>query len=207
MSANQPYSTKDLLLQIAEGDEKAFGEFVRLYSSKLYTYIYRITANSAESEELVQDIFIQLWQTREALAAVENPDAYLYILSRNRAANALKKMIRERNEQKLWQQLNWLQVDEGNEQNVRNLLDQAVEALPPQQKKIWQMSRGLRMKYTDIALELGISKDAVNKSLQAAGKNITSFIKQHLNLLLLLLAIIFFKNFLPNSLFSVLNCH
>lgn len=185
MSENQPYPEKELLLRIANGDEKAFGDFVRLYSSKLYTYMYRITQDQGESEELVQDIFIQLWQTRETLGAVHNPGAYLYILSRNRAYNALKRLIRQKHALHEWQMQPWLREDNDDAADKLNLLDKAVEQLPPQQKNIWQMSRIQRMKYAEIAAALGITKDAVNKALQAAGKNITQYVVQHLDVLLL----------------------
>lgn len=193
MLPNQTYTEKELLTDVAKGNEKAFADLVRIYSSKLYTYIYRITGNQHESEELVQDIFMQLWQTREALTAVENLGGYLYVLSKNRAANALKKVIRARNALDQLQQNAWLLTDDGGlEQRRGNLLDQAIDRLPPQQQKIWRMSRSLHMKYAEIATELGISKDTVNKSLQAAARNITTFIQQHPEALLFLLFPIIF---------------
>lgn len=79
----------------------------------------------------------------------------------------------------------WLREDNDDAADKLNLLDKAVEQLPPQQKNIWQMSRIQRMKYAEIAAALGITKDAVNKALQAAGKNITQYVVQHLDVLLL----------------------
>ncbi|PUZ27037.1 RNA polymerase sigma-70 factor, ECF subfamily [Chitinophaga costaii] len=103
MENSNTHHDRDLLLRIANGDEKAFAQFVALYADRLYTFIFRITNNLGESEELVQDIFIQLWQTRETLPAVQNPGAFLYVLSKNRASNALKRLINERNKQARWQ--------------------------------------------------------------------------------------------------------
>lgn len=175
------------------GSEQSFAELVRLYSSRLYTYMYRITGDNFESEELVQDIFIQLWQTRETLTSIKNLQAYLYTLSKNRAINALKKVIRTRKEADLWQQHALLQTEDDTLQQKDNLLDQAIDALPPQQQKIWRMSRIHHMKYAAIANELGISKDAVNKALQAASKNITIYVKKHLDSFLVYLLITFLK--------------
>lgn len=189
MSATQIYSEKELLERVAKGEEQAFANLVQLYSSRLYTYMYRITGNSYESEELVQDIFVQLWQTRETLTSVKNFGAYLYILSKNRATNALKKVIRIRNEMNRWatEQVSVSVDDDGFQEQISNLLDQAIDALPPKQQKIWRMSRMQHMKYEAIARELDISKDTVNKALQAANKNITTYVNKHLDTLLLLL--------------------
>ncbi|WP_394336943.1 sigma factor-like helix-turn-helix DNA-binding protein [Chitinophaga costaii] len=66
-----------------------------------------------------------------------------------------------------------------------------MDELHAQRKKIWQRSRINHMTYAEIAATLGIGKDAVNKSLQAASKNIANYIIKHQDILSVLLFLFF----------------
>lgn len=182
------HKEQELLLQIAQGDEQSFKQLVEAFSPKLYNYIFRITRNQVIAEEVMQDIFVQIWQVRETFAEVKNFDAWLYVISRNHSINALEKMMAEKR-----RFLQWRQLSSPTEPVLEivisplTLIDTAVGKLPPQQQKIWVMNRRLRMKYQDIASQLGISKDTVNKHLRAATVSIKEFLNKHLDELIIII--------------------
>ncbi|MBO9572092.1 MAG: sigma-70 family RNA polymerase sigma factor [Chitinophagaceae bacterium] len=187
MQGSNPGRNTELFNSVAHGDGAAFKILVEQFSPLLYTFIFRITRNQQVAEEVMQDVFIKLWQTRETLAEVKNFEAWLFVISRNHSLNALEKMLGEKRRQFKFQQSaeSYYQHPE-LEKTALDLIDEAVNQLPPQQKKVWVMHRRLRMQYEPISKELGISKETVNKHLQAATQNITNYLKAHASELILL---------------------
>ena len=90
----------DLLLRVAGGDEHAFSELFNTHHQLLGTHIYRITGSAELAEEVVQDVFLKIWLSRESLAAVQHFRAYLFVISKNHALNCLRKIAKERLRQK-----------------------------------------------------------------------------------------------------------
>lgn len=173
-------SDRLLLAKVAGGDEAAFHELVNRYAHILYTFIYRIIEDRQKTEELVQDSFIKIWQTREHLASVHNFRAYLFVVSKNFAIKAAQKALKERQDFAEWvRSINSEQVD--NEWKFA-LIDEAISKLPPQQHKVWTMSRRQGMKYNEIASELGLSRESVKKYLALANASIMKYVKDRLEL-------------------------
>lgn len=187
MNDHQPIEEKALLLKAAAGDEQAFRDLVVNYSGLLFRFIDQHVNDRPLAEEIVQDIFVKIWLTRETLAHLRNFRAFLFILARNHALNAIKKMMREKNRH--W---NWLQKakhtteEEADRQEILFiLLEEAVNKLPPQQQKAWNLCRSKGLKYEQAAAEMQVSRDAVKKYLQYANLAIKKHIALRLPALLL----------------------
>lgn len=170
---------RNLLVRISRGDELAFQELLDKYSALVYTRVMSITRNAQMAEELLQDVFIDIWRSREALPNIENIEAYLNVLARNKGINALNKIIRERMLSRGWQADQ--NLPETSEEIYFDLLDAAIAQLSPQQKKVWVMNRRLRMTYGAIAVQLDLSRDAVKKYLQTATRKVSAFLVQHID--------------------------
>ncbi|RYY30508.1 MAG: sigma-70 family RNA polymerase sigma factor [Sphingobacteriaceae bacterium] len=191
MNFNSFDSEKELLLEVAAGNEFAFRKLFNLHHQKLGTYIYRITENQELAEEVVQDVFLKIWLNRKALEKVQNFNAYLFTVSKNHALNCLRQQSKEWLQQKTWftEQENLIENETGN---YYKLLDKAIDRLPKQQQKIYLLSRHERLRYSEIAAKLNLSKETVKKYLKIANQSITSYlIAQHLLPVLLLVAINF----------------
>lgn len=181
---------KELLQNIANGDEIAFRVIYDRYHQFLGSYIYQLTRSMSETEEIVQDVFLKLWMTREALNSVENLTSYLFIISKNQALNAIARRMREKAQTKEWQKEQKTNPVTNEEQDIRySLIDKAISRLPVQQKKVFILSRHERLTYAEIAKELGISRETVKTYLQLATASITKYIHEHMELMLLLLII------------------
>ncbi|RFZ85282.1 sigma-70 family RNA polymerase sigma factor [Mucilaginibacter terrenus] len=173
---------KELLLKISRGDEHAFSELFNTWHHLLGRHIYKITDSAELAEEVVQDVFLKIWTARESLALVENFKAYLFVVSRNHALNCLRKLARERMHQKaLEENAAVLAVEQTGSADIYKLLDQAIDHLPPQQQKVYLLSRHNRLKYDEIATQMGLSRETVKKYLQGATHSITNFVQSNID--------------------------
>ncbi|MDR6944342.1 RNA polymerase sigma factor [Mucilaginibacter pocheonensis] len=196
-----PLNERELLIQVASGNEHAFRQLFIAYHQQLGVHMLRITNIPELAEEVVQDVFVKIWLTRETLVGVDNFKAYLFVISKNHALNCLKKLAKER---VLIKQLEDSRADAvvpevGGTNMYYNLLDEAIDQLPPQQQKVYLLSRHSRLKYTEIADQLELSRETVKKYLQMATASITEYVHEHLEVMALLLIavksfLIFFKN-------------
>jgi RNA polymerase sigma-70 factor (family 1) len=188
----------DLLLRVADGDEQAFSELFNTHHQLLGTHIYRITGSAELAEEVVQDVFLKIWLSRESLAAVQHFRAYLFVISKNHALNCLRKLAKERLRQKTIEENAMVLLPEDNSglDAYYSLLDEAIDHLPPQQQKVYLLSRHKRLKYDEIASQMGLSRETVKKYLQASTHSITNFVQSNMDMsaVIALAAIVLKKN-------------
>lgn len=175
-----------LLLQVAEGDEKAFSSLYYKYHHRLGIYLYQLTFSRPFAEEILQDVFCKVWEKRDQLPAIENFQAWLFTITKNQALNALRSMVRERLQKKVWEkdQVDVPGLDQVTAEDQLQLIDKAISQLPPQQKKVFMLSRYKRLKYIEIAQELNLSKETIKSYLQIATSSIRKYVNNHLPLLL-----------------------
>lgn len=138
--------------------------------------------------------------TREALPAIRNFKVYLYVLSRNHALNAVRKIVRERNRKLKFEKK--VADESGHAEEIYSeeqlaIVDRAIEALPEQQRKVFRMSRLEGLTYEEIAERMQISRETVKYYMKLAIESVSRFIRDHLQELPLIFILLFLKNF-PN---------
>jgi RNA polymerase sigma-70 factor (ECF subfamily) len=72
------HNEKDLLLQVATGDEAAFRQLYTLYEKLLIPYLIELTKSDFIAEDLVQETMLRVWLNRENINTLEYPRAYMY---------------------------------------------------------------------------------------------------------------------------------
>lgn len=181
---------KKLLRQVADGNEQAFRTLVFRYSDILAAFVFRLTRNRETTEELVQDVFLKIWMSREVLAEIEQFRAYLFIVSRNYTLNALRKLARERMQHQTYatHQRDTLQEDANDVSFAPGLIDQAIEQLPIQQRRAWLLSRKQGFTHQQIATQMTLSKETVKKYIMYANQSLIRYIKAGLSCFLMALA-------------------
>lgn len=180
----------ELLREVVLGNENAFRQLFKVHSHRLGTYVFRLTGSIELAEEIVQDVFLKIWMNRETLAGVTNFKAYLFVVSKNHALNCLRKLIKERACQQKWEESvsDELKIPEGEmADKYYSLLDEAIDHLPPQQQKVYLLSRHERLKYAEIAEQLDISRETVKKYLQIAIASITTHVHANMDVSVLFL--------------------
>src|SRR5258708_6478308 len=145
----------ELLTRVAEGDERAFGIIFHHYRRKIYSYAFHLSGDSAQADELVQEVFLKVWLHRDKIPHILRFDNYLFTIARNQVFDMLKKMAKEA---EFRRQMAGLLDPEANpvedqlltrENELR--LQQALDQLPPRQKLIFTLSRHQGMKHEEIA--------------------------------------------------------
>ena len=171
-----------LLRRIAHGDRDAFEQLFHLYKEKAYAVARQVLKEPYLAEELVQELFIAIWQKRNNLLEVSDPDAYLFRMVRNLSIDLLRKHSREQQHRnQLWERIKDQQVLEQQLQSkeLSALIQQAIDALPEKRRELFLLSRHTDLTLEAIARQSGISKNTVKTHLLLAVKDIRTFLQKH----------------------------
>ena len=180
----------DILKDIAAGSSKAFRALYSHWEPTLSSFIFQVTRSKVITAEIVQDVFLKIWMTRESLVDVKDFKAYLFVISKNRAINALKKSLADLERMKKYASevpFNEQPEDEDNDQLPFTLIDEAIDQLSPRQKEIFLLHRHERYSYREISEQLGINKESVKTHLSLAIKSIKNHIETKIALIILLI--------------------
>jgi RNA polymerase sigma-70 factor (ECF subfamily) len=178
---------EDLLPKIAAGDTEAFKVLYHQYRHRLYGFLYQLTKSHAVSEDLLQDIFMRIWEDKERLADVKDIKAYIFTMVKHRALNSLKRISKEELLLRQMAAKSGME-DWGTESNVRynelkRNIDRAVRQLPPQQRTVYQMSREQGLRQEEISDRLNVTVATVKKHLTLSLRHI----RKNLHILLCLI--------------------
>ena len=167
---------KELIIALKQGNEKAFNILYKQYWKQVYNFCRLYLTNTEEAEEVVQDVFVRLWQSRDFLRENDNFKGLLFIISRNLVFNQTRKSFNHD-----FYTLSLLEalenMPEENSYDIEKELeakdlsayiDLLIAELPPQRQKIYKMSRESGMNNEEIARELGINKRTVENHLSQA---------------------------------------
>lgn len=185
-------SEPDLLLRVSQGDEAAFAHLFHTYQNRLGAFVMQLTGSRPLAEEIVQEIFIRIWEKREKLSQVEHFHSYLYTVARNYSLSFLKKLGRELAQKQAWETSMAAQGEEEDTviRNYRRIIDQAISELPAQRQRVYLLSRDEGLRQAEIAERMAISLETVKKHMVLALRSIRSYAMAHpeINILMLILA-------------------
>ena len=177
----------ELISRIKEGDESAFRIVFDLYSSKLYAFSYRFLKEKEPCQEVVQEVFLNLWINRAKLDTQYPIAPYLYTITRRLTLNVLRHVATSQSAMnKMW--LNVKKVSNETEQEVflddlSRFTEQVLSKMPKQQQLIFRMSRHQELSYDEIAEELNISRNTVKNHLVAALKTLRTQLNKSFSIL------------------------
>lgn len=185
-----------MALKLANGNELAFKFFFDKYYDDIYRFSLSLLKSSVQAEEILQDVFLQLWLNRKDLDPEKSIKSYLFTCTRNASLNALKRLA---NENKLKSRIA-LNKEQGTNNIENNLFSQdynklkrlAIDSLPPKRKRIFEMSRKEGKSYEDISQELNLSLSTVKNQMSKALENIRNYLILHSDLTLSILLLIQF---------------
>lgn len=191
MSIRAVHNEALLVTELIAGSEKALAALFNAYHHQLVAYVLTVIPSQEKAIEIVQDVYVKLWMSRDELHKVDKFTAYLFILTRNYTLNCLKKMARDRRKAQQYHQFIYESAaipDQGETRTDRlALIERAVAQLPAQQQQAYLLSREHGMKYAEIAEKMGLSKESVKKYIHLALKSIAEFVKSHAVVLLILM--------------------
>jgi RNA polymerase sigma-70 factor (family 1) len=190
LSLPTPYE-KDLLRQIAEGNETAFKTLFEKYRNKLYHYLLHITKSREVAEEIVLDVFLKLWLGKEMVREIDHFDAFLFRVAQNKAIDFLRSANRDHT----LRHFVWEEMQTAGERadsrvictEIETTIRQAVSHLSPQRQLVYQMSREDNLTHDQIASRLNLSKNTIKNHITESVRFIRGYLHNHEELIILII--------------------
>ena len=173
-----------LLQRTADGDREAFSQLYSYYVPLLYKLLYPLThENKPDTDEIIQDIFLAIWEKKEVLIAIQSFQAYVFRMGRNMLVSRFRKekvkqrYIREIENQQYAQTAPTLDNDILLVEYKALVMD-AINRLPPRQKEVFTLRTEEDLSLKEIARTLKISLPGVKKNLYAAIRCIRAHLRE-----------------------------
>jgi RNA polymerase sigma-70 factor (family 1) len=170
------YTNDDLMREIKADNMLAFDALYRKYSKKLYKFGYSILKSKEESENLIQDVFLHLWENRHNVEKNASIQSYVFTIAYNSAISILRKKAKD------FQFVEYLKSLQENTEEPVNVeleyneltvkLDEIIKALPQRQKEVYILHKVEGLKYNIIAEQLHISVNTIENHMSRALKTI-----------------------------------
>lgn len=170
-----------------------FSNIYLTYYAQLVRFAATFVVYEEDAENIIQDLFLGLWEKKESLNSVENMNAYIYKLAKNKCLDHLKHIVvKEKfiaSEQTFYEQeislklqsLETFDVELASEEKVEKIISNAIDALPPKCREIFILSRYDGLKYKEISEKLNLSVNTVETQMSIAFKKLRNSISYLLN--------------------------
>ena len=170
MNSNSSQDDKALFIRIANGDGESFTVLFKRYFDRLKWNAVKMLKSEFWAEEIIQDVFMQLWTNRERLIDIESPSAYLFHITANRCLDRIRHQNREVKAQYLLSQAHFdqpgsLQQNSYDIRLIETMINEAVRLLPEKGRQVFKLQRTGNFSYQEIADQLGISKNTVRNHM------------------------------------------
>ena len=174
MAGKNVHIDRELLELVAAGDEPSFRILYDHFSAGIYRTALRYLRAAELAEDVVQDTFLTLWANRDNIGKIDSFENYIFILARNRCFKILKdKAVMLSSQEELYEDRSDETSDNDEEQYA--LINMAIDRLPPQQKKIFEMAKLGGMSHEKISQELNLSPSTINNHMTAALRSIRNY--------------------------------
>lgn len=170
----------DLARRIKYGEKDAYEELFERYAPKIYHFSLSYLKNDADAEELVQDVFLKIWEKREILDGAQNVKAYIFKI----AINTIYDFIRRKNIERAFNDFAQINFNKSSNstwdtvifEEMQTTLNELVALMPEQRRRVFYLSKRKGLTNDEIAQKLDLSKRTVENQLYRA----ISFLKEHL---------------------------
>lgn len=174
------------ICHLKQGNIHSFEYLYNLWSGKLYNFVMRISkGDSYLAEEIVQSVFVRIWENRQTLDPEKSFGAYLCTIAKNQLVNVYRhRMLEQLYQEKI---KTTIPVENTTEKEVdyhllEEYIDSLIEQLPSARRKIFVLSRRNMLTNKEIATELNLSENTVESQLTKAISFMRNRINQHYGL-------------------------
>lgn len=163
--------------------EILFADVFQQHEHRLYTLALCLVKSEQHVKDIIQEVFLKLWEHRHHLQDIHNIEAWLYRVMENKVIDFLRKAAADtRLKDAIWNNISqarndtdeWLEAREYN-----RIIQQAIDLLPPQRRRIYCLHKKEGLDHAQIAEELSISRHTVKNQLSAAIQSIRSFVSRN----------------------------
>lgn len=176
----QATDEKVLLGKLAEGDAPAFTALYEKYSLKLYANIFRLVKSEDTAKEILQDLFLKIWELRGQIDPEKSFKSFLYKIAENLVYDHFRKVSRDK---RLSDNLLYLLEEEyshSEESVICNesveLLHMAINHLPEMRRRVYVLGKMEGKTYEEISAQLGISHSTISDHIVKANRFIKTYL-------------------------------
>lgn len=163
-----------LICSLRAGDSSAFDALFVKYEGRLYGFCLKLLRSPEEAEEIVQEVFLRIWENRATLDEQLLFNAYLIRMAKNLIFNKLKRRVTqhayEHYHRHHRQVASFSTEEDVNYSLLTELTGQVIDQFPPRRKQIFHLSRSQGKTNQQIAEQLNISVSTVENHLNVALK-------------------------------------
>ena len=188
-----PILKNELIEKIIAGNHTAFEILFKTYSQRLIYFSRRYVLDKQIAENIVQDVFLRIWQNKGNLDPAKNIQSYLFTAVKNESLKQLRHLSVEKQQQENVSRLSVVELnpDEAIDKNeLTGELNKALNNLPLKCREIFTMSRFDQLKYSEIADILGISIKTVETQMGRALKKLREQLAHLISIILFLMILL-----------------
>ncbi len=167
--------TSEVLRRLRAGDHKSYEKVYLHWRKPIYKFIFNLTGNEGEADDITQEIFTVLWNYRDRIDPDRNIRSFLFLVARRAAYKSNRaNQVRKKYANSVWRE----EIDHFTSHDIvvekeTELLQQALlRRMPPQQRRIFEMNHKEGLCAEEIAERLGIKRESVYNQLSMARKTI-----------------------------------
>ncbi|MDR1813985.1 MAG: RNA polymerase sigma-70 factor [Tannerella sp.] len=175
--------SEQLLLDLNEGDRRAFRMFYDVTYPLVCQYVRLFIAQPDDCKDVVSEVFYLVWKNRETMLTVRDINSWLFTICRNEAFKMLKNKAKFKVESidDMPVELEIAEDEDYIDDEMREIYRNAVNGLPPRCKMIFLLAKEENMKYKKIAELLNITEGTVTQQVNIAIKKITETVRKRYN--------------------------
>lgn len=174
-----------LLIRLKHDDKQVFEIIFRFYYTGLVVYADKIIRDTEISEDIVQSVFMKLWEERKNLN-IDSLRSYLGTAVRNKSIDWIRnRRVKDKYREYVLESDQEPGDDFYTFQELSEMISQAVDKLPPRCREIFLMSRSQHLKIEEIAAKLNLSKRTVETHISHALKILRVELKDYFYLVLI----------------------
>lgn len=177
------FDEEEIKVRCANGDRKAYALLYTFYFNPLYRHVFLFLKSKEASEEVVQDVFVKIWENHQSLSNVHNLRPYIYRVAKNLLLDHLRRMATENRVIQMvspkTEPTEDSTVEKIDHKDYITLSNEAITQLTEKRRAIFLMRTQKDLSLDEIAAELQISKSVVKKQLYASIAFIREYMHKH----------------------------
>ncbi|MGV8092916.1 MAG: RNA polymerase sigma factor [Mangrovibacterium sp.] len=182
MNLKTDHTDNNLVALLQKGDKQAYKMLFEKYGTRLYFFALKYLKEREDAKDLLNEVFLTLWESRQSLKTNSSLQAYLFTIAYNNVRQRFLKKIREEKYVRIFAEEYLIDSSKGEEQLDYQLfvekINRIIDLLPPRRKEIFILSYKEELKNYQIAEKLGLSDHHVKKQLVIARKFVIDKVKE-----------------------------
>lgn len=174
---------KEVWLSLAGGSQAAFRQIYDHYQSQVYKGALHVLKDHFMAEELVQDVFVTLWEKREMLVTIDNPSAFLYTVAKNKTLNLLKLKAKIVVTDEDIATLNIVTARDVTAERIidkdnQRIFQYILNLLTPNERQVFSLAKMEDKSYQEIAELLEVSELTVKTQMASSLRKIRKYLEK-----------------------------